>query len=96
VVVSRPGRGQQSTQDALPALASHMRTASAVDAGRLARARLPSILLVSAATPDVSSTRIRRLIEARGRLSDAVPSAVAEHIERHDLYQIPRARRRSR
>jgi nicotinate-nucleotide adenylyltransferase len=94
VVVSRPGRGQPSTRDALPALARHMRNASTVDVGRLARARLPSILLVSASTPDISSTRIRRLLERRGRLSDAVPSAVADHIERHDLYRPIRARSR--
>jgi nicotinate-nucleotide adenylyltransferase len=93
VVVSRPGPSGQTTRDTLPSLARYMRDAASVNPGALARSPLPSILLVSASTPDVSSTRIRQIIERKGRLTDAVPAAVADHIARHGLYQ-QRMRRR--
>ncbi len=88
VVVSRPGPGQPSSADAVPALASHMHDVSAIEIGALEERRLPSILLVSAPTPDVSSTRIRQLLEQGERLSDALPGSVADHIRRHGLYNV--------
>jgi nicotinic acid mononucleotide adenylyltransferase len=46
----------------------------------------PSILLVDASTPDVSSTAIRRRASEGGQLDSLVPQAVAAHIERYRLY----------
>jgi nicotinate-nucleotide adenylyltransferase len=89
VVVSRQGR-ERSARRTLPVLARYMREAARLDPEKLGSSPLPSILLVAATTPDVSSTQIRQLLERKGRLSDAVPAAVAGHIERHHLYEMPR------
>jgi nicotinate-nucleotide adenylyltransferase len=91
VVVSRPGRAGQAARARLPQLSTYMRDAARIDRRTLAQSSLPSILLVSASTPDVSSTRIRQLIERKGRLQEAVPAAVADHIHRHRLYRATRA-----
>jgi nicotinate-nucleotide adenylyltransferase len=79
-VISRPGRPAGSLRQELPALAARM-----VDAGAEVPQR-PSILLVDAATPDVSSTAIRRRVSEGGSLDGLVPSGVAAHIHRHGLY----------
>ena len=83
VVISRPG---------LPA-STHARTFAA------ARARAsgdptdgldgdgtPGIFLVDAATPDVSSTDIRRRLRAGTTIAGLVPTPVEHHIRRHGLY----------
>lgn len=62
------------------------------------RARVPSafhprpfaetrVILVEAATPDVSSTDIRRRVRAGESLSGVVPDAVADYIRAHRLYR---------
>ncbi len=49
-------------------------------------APFPSIFLVNAATPDVSSTEIRRRAAAGEPLDGLVPDAVATYIAAHHLY----------
>ena len=49
----------------------------------------PSIFLVDAPTPDVSSTDIRRRLRAGQSISGLVPPAVEAHILRHRLYVEP-------
>ncbi|HEX2446439.1 MAG TPA: nicotinate-nucleotide adenylyltransferase [Vicinamibacterales bacterium] len=79
VVISRPGLPADALRRRLPALASRMRTAS----DELSN---PSIVLVDAATPDVSSTTIRHRSASGLALNGLVPTLVADHITRHQLY----------
>jgi nicotinate-nucleotide adenylyltransferase len=79
VVISRPGLPADALRKRLPALASRMRTAS----DELSN---PSIVLVDAATPDVSSTTIRQRSASGLPLNGMVPTLVADHITRHQLY----------
>jgi nicotinate-nucleotide adenylyltransferase len=82
VVVSRPGTPVDELRQRLPALAARMMPASAATMV----ADRASILLLDAATPDVSSTEIRRRIAAGESLEGLVPAAVARHIAKHGLY----------
>jgi nicotinate-nucleotide adenylyltransferase len=79
VVISRPGLPAEALRNRLPALASRMTTASEGLAS-------PAIVLVDAATPDVSSTAIRQRSASGLPLNGLVPSLVADHITRHQLY----------
>lgn len=82
VVVSRPGYDPRALASRLPALADRM-----VDGTRQARpAAGVAIFLVNAATPDVSSTGIRRRLAAGEAITGLVPAAVEAHIHRHRLY----------
>ena len=74
VVVSRPGITLDSLRERVP---------SAFDRESSAKTR---VILVEAATPDVSSTDIRRRIRAGESLSGLVPDTVAEYIRAHRLY----------
>ena len=74
VVVSRPGITLDSLRD---------RTPSAFSPRPSARTR---VILVEAATPDVSSTDIRRRIRAGESLSGLVPDPVDHYIRTHRLY----------
>jgi nicotinate-nucleotide adenylyltransferase len=89
-VVSRPGRPADEIAGQLPLLASRIvRTP-------LAAGTRPSIILITAATADVSSTAIRRA-RAEGRsITGMVDPGVQQHIEQHGLYSpILPGRRRS-
>jgi nicotinate-nucleotide adenylyltransferase len=44
------------------------------------------VILVAADTPDVSSTQIRRRVQAGESLAGLVPDAVAAYIAAHRLY----------
>jgi nicotinate-nucleotide adenylyltransferase len=76
-VVSRPGTPAASIPDRLPQLRSR------IVPGNVAR---PSIFLVDAATPDVSSTDLRRRLRAGEPITGLVPPQVEAHIRRHRLY----------
>jgi nicotinate-nucleotide adenylyltransferase len=78
VVVSRPGSSASDLPAALPTLARRMAQAHADADG--------TILLADVATPDVSSTDVRRLRAAGRSLSRLLPASVVRHISRHDLY----------
>jgi nicotinate-nucleotide adenylyltransferase len=81
VVVSRPGHPAGSLSARLPAIAGRMRPAAA-NAG----APEPAIFLVEAATPDVSSTEVRRRTARGESLAGLVPPAVEAHVVQHGLY----------
>ncbi len=87
VVVSRDGRPARSLPSLLPDLAPRMRPAAAAGASPVAVPADPSIFLVDAATPAVSSTTIRRRAAAGDALDGLVPPLVAAHIARHGLYR---------
>jgi nicotinate-nucleotide adenylyltransferase len=82
VVVSRPGTPVDRLRERLPSLSPRMVPASAATAA----VGDASILLLDAATPDVSSTEIRRRIAAGESLEGLVPAPVARHIAKHGLY----------
>lgn len=88
VVIARPGFPVETVRSRLPGLASRMRTVAG--SGWSQTAEDPpdrtSILLVEAATPDVSSTQIRERIRGAQPLTGLVPRAVEIHIYRHGLY----------
>ncbi len=96
VVVSRPGFPAETMRERLPSLADRMIAVrdsglGAQDSGLGARdsglgTRDSRIFLVDAATPDVSSTEVRRRIVAGESLDGLVPAAVERHIVQHGLY----------
>ena len=88
VVISRGGRSASSLPAALPALASRMRVLPAMPVGAPATFEQPSILLIDAPTPDVSSTTIRQRAANGASLDPLVDPLVGEHIRRHRLYQV--------
>jgi nicotinate-nucleotide adenylyltransferase len=84
VVISRPGYEIAQLTGRLPALASRFtrqREAAAIAPEQT------RIYLVSAATPDVSSTDIRRRLRASAPIDGLVSDAVDQHIRQHALYR---------
>jgi nicotinic acid mononucleotide adenylyltransferase len=79
VVVARPGY-DIPLGERLPALASRLATAAGPGE------TTPRIITVNAATPDVSSTEIRRRLRAHESIGGMVAPAVEQHIRRHRLY----------
>ena len=80
-VVSRPGSPVQALQQRLPALASRMQSPSdPLHSGK------SSIILIDAATADVSSTAIRQRRQRGQPIAGLVPPSVEQHIEQHGLY----------
>jgi nicotinate-nucleotide adenylyltransferase len=82
VVVSRPGYPVSSLRAHMPQLAPLM-TNSGMAPESLAR---PMIILIDAATADVSSTAIRQMRAAGKPISGMVHPGVQQHIEQHGLY----------
>jgi len=84
VVVTRPGAAPVGAKARLATLNPRM-----VEAGAFAPATddATKIVLVPGATPDVSSTEVRRRIEAGEPLTGLVPTPVVNHINRHGLYR---------
>jgi nicotinate-nucleotide adenylyltransferase len=82
VVVSRPGCPVHSLPVQLPHLAPLM-TNPAIGPESL---DTPAIILVDAATADVSSTAIRELRAANRSITGLVDLGVQQHIEQHGLY----------
>ena len=82
IVVSRPGHPVTALPERLPHLAARMRrTGSAI-----AVPDQPSIFLLDAPTPDVSSTAIRERLRTGRPVTGLVPAAVERHIIQHGLY----------
>ena len=82
VVVSRPGCLVSELPRRLPQLAPRMiqpplAEGAAVD---------PSIILIDAETPNVSSTAIRRCRAEHQSIAGMVDASVQQHIEQHGLY----------
>jgi nicotinate-nucleotide adenylyltransferase len=82
-VVSRPGSPVAVLPTRLPTLAPRMMDTTVP----LRVPAQPSILLVDAATSDVSSTEIRRRLAAGLPLDGMVPAAVENFARRHQLYR---------
>src|SRR4029079_10589339 len=83
-VVSRPGYDTARLIEGIPALAPRLARPGAIDgSGRLGT----RIFLVSADTPDVSSTDIRRRLRTSMSIAGLVSSGVEQHIRQHALYR---------
>jgi len=86
-VVSRPQFPVERLRELLPSLASRMISVDDIGAEPEGAVRdSPSIFLVDAPTPDVSSTEIRRRLFAGAPVSGMVPDVVYRHIRQHRLY----------
>ena len=81
VVITRPGMSADAVAERLPQLRDRMRAVADSTV-----AATPSIFLVDARTPDVSSTDIRRRLRTGASISGLVPPRVERHILRHRLY----------
>ena len=87
-VVARPGITLHSLQARVPDLADRMTTPD------LFKPQAPSpkpdgktrVILIETATPDVSSTEIRRRVRAGESIGDLVPESVASYVSTHRLY----------
>jgi len=82
VVVSRPSLSALALPGLMPGLAARMSTGGMAE-------RYPSITLVDAITPDVSSTGVREAIRDGRPLANLVLPVVEAHILRHGLYRSP-------
>ena len=81
-VVSRPGLSVTALAGRMPALASRF-----VDpAGVTEFPARPTVFLIDAVTPDISSTHIRRRLATGEPVTGLVAPAVERHIARHCLY----------
>jgi nicotinate-nucleotide adenylyltransferase len=83
VLVSRPGFDSERTALRVPALASRIAAPAAAAATEAGRTR---IFLLAAETPDISSTGIRRRLQAGESVAGLVPDPVERHIRQHGLY----------
>lgn len=93
VVVSRPGHPVAALPGALPALRPRVRTVPDDAAPPAPEATCATLVfLVDAATPDISSTDIRRRLANGQPLGGRVPATVAEYIVRRRLYPRTTAR----
>ena len=86
VVVSRPGFPAEQLRARVPGLAARMISARLQASREAPGAAFPSIFLVDAPTPDVSSTGIRKRLAAGEPITGLVPAAVERHIVQHGLY----------
>jgi nicotinate-nucleotide adenylyltransferase len=85
VVVSRPGHRIDALSSRLPALASRMRPAP----GGTSADGQPSIYLLQAPTPEVSSTAVRERLKRGDAITGMVPPLVETHLLQHQLYSEP-------
>jgi nicotinate-nucleotide adenylyltransferase len=84
VVVSRPGYDGHQIAERLPALSDRF---APLEAAHAADAPGTRIFVLAAATPDVSSTEIRRRLRSGEPVNGMVTEAVARHIRHHGLYR---------
>lgn len=87
VVISRGGRAASSMQTLLPELASRMAVIPAAGGTPPAADAQPSVFLIDAPIPAVSSTTIRAQVAEGRPLDGQVPPLVAGYIARQDLYR---------
>jgi nicotinate-nucleotide adenylyltransferase len=80
-VVARPGFTLDSLKKRLPDLAERMTTPASLETDERTR-----IILIEAATPDISSTAIRRRLRAGESIAGLVPDFVNTYIAHHRLY----------
>ena len=87
-VVTRPGITLHSLQARVPDLADRMTTPDEFkpEAARSLPDEKTRVILIETATPDVSSTEIRRRVRAGESIGDLVPESVASYVSTHRLY----------
>ena len=94
-VVARPGITLDSLQKRLPDLAERMTTPASLKSkapSSKPQASSPKptegtrIILIEAATPDISSTEVRRRLDAGESVAGLVPDFVGTYIAHHRLY----------
>ena len=85
VVVSRPGTTLDSVRERVPSAFNRHPPCSPSSYRDLGTPET-RVILLEAATPDISATDIRRRVRAGHSLSGLVPEAVAEYISTHRLY----------
>jgi len=87
-VVARPGITLHSLQARVPDLADRMTTPDEFkpEAARSLPDEKTRVILIETATPDVSSTEIRRRVRAGESIGDLVPESVASYVSTHRLY----------
>ena len=88
VVVSRPGNSVANLVRDLPDLRERMQKGIR-DSEKLSLSTdiEPTVFLIDAKTPDVSSTDIRTRVAKGKPLADLVPTNVATYIKHHGLYE---------
>lgn len=89
-VVSRPGHSLEALHSRLPSAADRVRAIRAgdtIDIGAGVGDAPLGVFLVEAATPEISSTDIRRRLAAGRSIAGLVPGEVEEYIQRHRLYR---------
>jgi nicotinate-nucleotide adenylyltransferase len=90
-VVSRPGCSVSDISKRLPDLAGRI-----VDSSfETDRDSAVKIILIDAATPDISATNIRERCARLESITGLVPDLVRDHIEQHGLYTSPATDRRA-
>lgn len=87
-VVARPGITLHSLQARVPDLADRMTTPDEFQphASRPMPGAETRVILIETATPDVSSTEVRRRVRAGGSIREMVPDSVAAYISSRRLY----------
>lgn len=86
VVIARPGTSFDAVRTRLPELEPRLIDGDAAAETARQLAASPSIFLVHADTPDVSSTAVRRRVSAGQGIEGLVPAAVDRYIREHRLY----------
>jgi nicotinate-nucleotide adenylyltransferase len=86
VVIARTGTPFETVRARLPELGGRFIDCQAASVEACRHAPFPSIFLVQAATPAVSSTDVRRRAAAGEPLDGLVPDAVHRYILAHHLY----------
>jgi nicotinate-nucleotide adenylyltransferase len=85
-VISRPGQQADELRARLPELAGRFVAVEPGKAPMAVESHRPSLFLIGAVTPDVSSTEIRERLRAGLPIDGLVPDAVERYIRRHALY----------
>jgi nicotinate-nucleotide adenylyltransferase len=90
-VVARPGITLHSLQTRVPDLADRMTTPDLfkLQASSPKQVDKTRVILIETATPDVSSTEVRRRVRAGDSIGGLVPDSIADYISRHRLYGGP-------
>jgi len=86
-VVSRPGHAAPDLRHRLPDIATRMLRVTAETGTSGMEPGRPAIVLIDAATTDISSTAVRRLAASGESLAGLVPYDVERYIHRHGLYR---------
>jgi nicotinate-nucleotide adenylyltransferase len=87
VVVSRPGHDLADIRRRVPDAMARLVDLRECTSAAATIPGSPAVFFVHAATPDVSSTTVRRLLAEGEPIDHLVAASVRRHIERHGLYR---------